>query len=314
MQSTRLKSSKLLPSTSTPNSAHSQLSIILPSEMSMNIYAEHLINIRTLTIQASLPTNSDGSTTLSADGNILTLSHQGEAVKVSLPVSIPVSERVKISVPPVPSTNLSIRVRLDDTSPRDSQSSETVIPWTATSLSQQVQLQCKTCHAEILPRGNVQTWKDLPSEGWAEMMEFWHCHKPNEPDHEHQTDKKGYSADSTLAITPSVGLVNATSFVLATEDCKNIKVGHIAYSLFPQRTETMWALKRTGAFRPQGYHKWKIRDIAALEKDHFSQSARPAATPAKAVGSLAKQMLIVLANSSSRRRAHWRGVHQRIDT
>jgi hypothetical protein len=126
-------------------------------------------------------------------------------------------------------------VRLEDTSPRDSQSGETVIPWTATSLSQQVELQCKICHAEILPRGQIQKWKDLPSEGWAEMMEFWHCYKPNEPhDHEHQTDKKGYSADSMLAITPSVGLVNATSFILAADDCKNIKVGHRAFFIhFP---------------------------------------------------------------------------------
>lgn len=195
--------------------------------MPIHIYAEHLINIRTLTIQVSLPTSSDVSTTLSADGNTLALSHQGETAQVTLPVSVPGSERAKLSLPAVPSTNLSFRVRLDDTSLRDGQSGETVIPWTATSLSKQVELQCKSCHAEILRRGQIQTWKDLPSEGWAEMMEFWHCHKPNEPhDHEHQTDKKGYSADSMLAITPSVGLVNATSFVLAADDCKNIKVGH----------------------------------------------------------------------------------------
>lgn len=197
--------------------------------MSIHIYAEHLINIRTLTIQVSLPTSSDGSTALSLDGSILSLSHQGETAKITLPVSIPDSERVKLSVPPASSTNLSFRMRFDDTSPRDSQSAETVIPWTATSLSHEVELQCKSCHAEILPCRQIQTWKDLPSEGWAEMMEFWHCHKPNEPhDHEHQTDKKGYSADSMLAITPSVGLVNATSFVLAADDCENIKVGRRA--------------------------------------------------------------------------------------
>jgi hypothetical protein len=241
--------------------------------MPIHIYAEHLINIRTLTIQVSLPSSSDGSTTLSTDGNNLTLSHQGETAKITLPVSIPGSERAKLSVPPAPSTSLSFRVRLDDTSPRDSQSGETVIPWTATSLSQQIELQCKTCHAEILPRRQIQTWKDLPSEGWAEMMEFWHCHKPNEPhDHEHQTDKKGYSADSMLAITPSVGLVNATSFVLAADDCKNTKVGHrVSFIRFTDE-RTIWALKRTGAFQPQGYHKWKIRDIAALEQDNLHRA------------------------------------------
>lgn len=76
------------------------------------------------------------------------------------------------------------------------------------------------------------------------MMEFWHCHKPNEPhDHEHQTDKKGYSADSMLAITPSVGLVNATSFVLAADDCENIKVGHRASFILLTEERTIWALK-----------------------------------------------------------------------
>ena len=68
------------------------------------------------------------------------------------------------------------------------------------------------------------------------MMEFWHCHKPNEPhNHEQQTDKKGYSADSKLAITPSVGLVNATSFVLAAADCDNIKVGELSFFI-------LWAI------------------------------------------------------------------------
>jgi hypothetical protein len=207
-------------------------------EMPIHVYTEHLLNIRTLTIQVSLPTDSDGSTAVSADGGIFTLSHQGENKKVSLPVSIPDAERIKISVPSIPSKNLSFRVRLGDNVPRDSQSSETTIPWTAASLSQQTQFQCKGCSAVVLPQGAVQIWKDLPSEGWAEMMEFWHCHKPNEPhDHEHQTDKKGYSSDSMLAITSSVGLVNATSFVLAADDCQNIKVGYMIYFLyFPRRT------------------------------------------------------------------------------
>lgn len=225
---------------STPKPANFWAHIFTHSIMLIHIYAEHLINIRTLTIQISLPTSSDASTTLFTDGNTFALSHQGETAQVTLPVSVPDSERAKLSLSPVPNTNLSFRIRLDDTSPRDSQSGETVIPWTATSLSQQVELQCKTCHAEILPRGQIQTWKDLPSEGWAEMMEFWHCHKPNEPhDHEHQTDKKGYSADSMLAITPSIGLVNATSFVLAADDCKNITVGRIPSSHFSFSSENL---------------------------------------------------------------------------
>jgi hypothetical protein len=258
-------------------------------DMPIHIYAEHLLNIRTLTIQISLPTDSDGSTAVSADGGIFTLSHQGENKQVSFPVSIPAAERIKLSIPSPSSRDLSFRVRLGDNLPRDSQSSETIIPWTAASLSQQIQLQCKLCQAEILRRGAVQTWKDLPSEGWAEMMEFWHCHKPNEPhDHEHQTDKKGYSADSMLAITPSVGLVNATSFVLAADDCQNIKVGHMTYFLSLLEDLTTWALKNR-RFPAARLLQMEDSGYRCPRRNPSSRSAEPAATLAKAMGSLVKQ-------------------------
>jgi hypothetical protein len=199
--------------------------------MPLHIYAEHLINIRTLTIQSTLPSPSNENTacTLSADGNILKLTHQGETASITLPVAVPAHASTSITIPTIPTKDLSFRVRLEyDDTLQDRQSSETIIPWTAASLSHTVELRCKNCRAVILPQGKIQTWKDLPSEGWAEMMEFWHCHKPNEPhNHEQQTDKKGYSAESKLAITPSVGLVNATSFILAAADCDNIKVGEL---------------------------------------------------------------------------------------
>jgi hypothetical protein len=257
--------------------------------MPIHIYTEHLLNIRTLTIQISLPTDSDESTAISADGDVFTLSHQGEFKNVTLPVSIPDAERAKISVPPAPNRNLSFRVKLGDDLPRDSQSSETTIPWTAASLSQQTQFQCKGCNAVILPQGAVQTWKDLPSEGWAEMMEFWHCHKPNEPhDHEHQTDKKGYSADSMLAITASVGLVNATSFVLAAVDCQNIKVGHKIHSLSLLEDLTTWALKNR-RFPAARLSQMEDSGYRCPRTNPSYRNAEPAATLAKAMGSLAKQ-------------------------
>jgi hypothetical protein len=223
--------------------------------MPLHIYAEHLINIRTLSIQSTLPSPSDGTTTctLSADGDVLTLTHQGETASIALPVAVPAHASASISIPAVPSKGFSFRVRLGNTDTlQDRQNSETVIPWTAASLSHNVELRCKDCRAVFLPQGKVQTWKDLPSEGWAEMMEFWHCHKPNEPhNHEQQTDKKGYSAESKLAITPSVGLVNATSFILAAADCDNIKVGEFI-----------------------SLHFWHLGDHSGTEKNRRFSAAR----------------------------------------
>jgi hypothetical protein len=232
----RVKSWRFSNGDSTSNLFHHTLFTFSPSNMPLHIYAEHLINIRTLTIQSTLPSPSDATTTctLSADGHVLTLTHQDETASIVLPVAVPAHASTSISIPAVPRKELSFRVRLGNTDTlQDRQSSETVIPWTAASLSHNVELRCNKCHAVILPQGKIQTWKDLPSEGWAEMMEFWHCHKPNEPhNHEQQTDKKGYSAESKLAITPSVGLVNATSFILAAADCDNIKVGEFTFLTF----------------------------------------------------------------------------------
>jgi hypothetical protein len=162
--------------------------------MPPHIYAEHLINIRTLTIQATLPSPSNDNTacTLSAHGHVLTLTHQGETASIALPVAVPAHASTSISTPAVSSKGLTFRVRLEhDVTLQDRQNSETVIPWTAASHFHNVELHCKNCRTVLIPPGKIQTWKDLPSEGWAEMMEFWHCHKPNEPhNHEQQTEKR----------------------------------------------------------------------------------------------------------------------------
>jgi hypothetical protein len=76
----------------------------------------------------------------------------------------------------------------------------------------------------------LKTWKDLPSENWAEMMEFWHCHKPHDHDakDEDSLGKKGYGASSAIAAQPSVGLVDQTSFLVSEVDCTGLLVSLIA--------------------------------------------------------------------------------------
>ena len=270
--------------------------------MSIHIYAEHLINIRTLNIQVSLPTLSNPRTavTLSAGGGTLKVDHDGETASITLPISIPGNNSNTLQTPSTPSKELSFRVRLTEsngTAPslQKSQSGETVVPWTAASLHGQMQFGCTHCHTAIVPRGKVSQWKDLPSEGWAEMMEFWHCHKPNEPHtHEHQTDKKGYSADSSLSIVSSIGLVSATSFTLSPDDCINIEVGFgTKLSLSTKEIFRDWTGPKEPALsgrKATFIGRFGIR----LPKKKLS-GAVSAAIPAQAVGSLATLRSIALA-------------------
>lgn len=102
-------------------------------------------------------------------------------------------------------------------------------------------------------------WKDLPSGNWAEMMDFWHCHKPDpEGGHEHGDGEgeggldageqqqrqqqqqqgakaggggrsedpnatvKGYGAANQVVATVGTILVDVAAFLVAVEDCLGV--------------------------------------------------------------------------------------------
>jgi hypothetical protein len=209
--------------------------------MTIHLYAEHLVHIRAITIHASLPTCTDEDTkaTLSADGATLTLAHHGECASIKLPVAT--TTTTTLALPSAPARNISFRIQLQHDYNRDQEQPNprppldhteqncNTIPWSAPSLNPDVQIACRYCDTPVLPRANVRVWKDLPSENWAEMMDFWHCHRPHVPPNEdHSTSNKGYSAGSTLALQSGVGMVDPVDFVLAVEDCANLEVGYIS--------------------------------------------------------------------------------------
>lgn len=208
--------------------------------MTIHLYAEHLVNIRTLSIQASLSTVSNQQTnaTLSADGSSLALSHEGEVARIQLPIRVPGGHNdATLTIPAAPTRDLSFRVSLQEKPGANglltngSLEDTHVVPWSATALTSDTEIVCKACSAVILPRGQVKVWKDLPSENWAEMMDFWHCHRPDVPhDHDHSMPQKGYSADSRLALEPGVGMVDPVDFVLAAESCENLTVGSASFA------------------------------------------------------------------------------------
>lgn len=224
--------------------------------MAAHLYSEHLVNIRSLTIQAILSSfvNEDTRIWLSGDGGDFSLSHESVTTTIKLPVAVPDHARGNLVLPARPSKDLSFRLRIDETAnlagralggttraveghqgtgeKRQVGETTTIVPWTSRTLSNQIALHCNKCNGTIMHPGTIQQWKDLPSESWAEMMEFWHCHKPAEPaDGTHQTAKKGYAAGSTLTIASTIGLINATSFILATDDCTNVQVGTHPFKL-----------------------------------------------------------------------------------
>ena len=71
----------------------------------------------------------------------------------------------------------------------------------------------------------VRSWKDLPSENWAEMMDFWHCHRPDDhiSSQISQPTRVEFSSERICA-KPALGLADATDFLLSKQDVSGIEV------------------------------------------------------------------------------------------
>ncbi|KAI1767411.1 ubiquitin-conjugating enzyme E2-binding protein [Hypoxylon sp. FL1150] len=195
------------------------------------IYAERLANIRQVSISCSLPTPATSETraSITSDGQVLTVDHDGVKASVRLPGPVLSPQQINPAWP-VGTTDLSWRLPLD---PAGSVSQEEQdVPWSASDLQPETPIACRQCQATVVDAGLVKVWKDLPSENWAEMMEFWHCHKP---DHAHAHDEslasRAYGANSRISAQSGVGFVDLTSFLLSETDISASTISHSLSSI-----------------------------------------------------------------------------------
>jgi hypothetical protein len=111
------------------------------------------------------------------------------------------------------------------------------VPWSSKHFQQvgkDISYCCRQCGCVIVKKGIIKTWKDLPSENWAEMMEFWHCHKPDvhEDDHDGSSDiagggeasqvNRGHGANTKLIAQSGICFVDLTTFLLPETDCHSL--------------------------------------------------------------------------------------------
>jgi hypothetical protein len=200
------------------------------------MYAELLSNIRQISVIVALEEPCDLTTKveLSADGRRFILRYDGEKSSLGLPGRVPPS--FQLPNPVYGARELTWRLPLAGQSTRPSL--DTVLsnsaPWSAKLLGEDLEFMCRACGVVIVRRGTIRTWKDLPSENWAEMMDFWHCHKPDVPvasdsspadeGVEHSAANRGYGAHTKFAPSPGIGFVDLTNFLLSERDLQNIQV------------------------------------------------------------------------------------------
>ncbi|PSS22851.1 hypothetical protein M430DRAFT_40094 [Amorphotheca resinae ATCC 22711] len=190
------------------------------------MYAELLANIRQISVIAALETPCHSSTRveLSADGHQFTLHHEGKTTVLNLPGTT--SPNIQLQKPALGAKELSWRLPLVS-EPTASSAESSDAPWPAKDLDEDSEFRCRSCAEVVVGKGKVTVWKDLPSENWADMMDFWHCHKPSAPangDHSHdEASSRGYGANTKFTAQPTVGFVDLTTFLLAESDCRGIE-------------------------------------------------------------------------------------------
>ncbi|KAG6031415.1 hypothetical protein E4U41_007577 [Claviceps citrina] len=189
------------------------------------LYAELLSNIRQVSIAATLPSppKPDTVARVAEDGQRFCLEHDGLVHTLHLPGLV---SKTLLRPAQGASRHLTWRLPLSPAGvvvPPFSPENQ-AIPWAASDLADGSAVTCRTCSSIIVPRGTLKVWKDLPGENWAEMMEFWHCHKP--PEHGKQEDKnlanRGYGANNVISAQPGVGFADITSFMMDEHDCRNL--------------------------------------------------------------------------------------------
>ncbi|KAG9514356.1 hypothetical protein KCU93_g9803, partial [Aureobasidium melanogenum] len=183
-----------------------------------NLYAEFLPNIKTLTVTTVLDTPRDDTTalSLSSDRTELVLEHNSRTNRIKLPARVSGHGHQNLQLPNTGELQCANRIPAEPLFGEE----EPVALWSATYLDSQTRLHCKQCNA-LVSSDKIRDWKNLPSEAWAEMMDLWHCHKPDEPDHDHDDAPatKGYAAGNKLRAQAGVGLVDVMSFLLSEGDC-----------------------------------------------------------------------------------------------
>jgi hypothetical protein len=213
------------------------------NDTSITLYAELLLHIRTVTLFASLRTECTRVTQarLESNGCAVTVTHEGTSATIHLPLQVQGGGDAALSLPAnPPSKDLTLRLQIEEQEGSNvlgtllsEDRKANIVPWDGASLNEakDVTVHCKSCKAVVVPAAVVRDWRDLPNENWAEMMDFWHCHKPDEHHlHDHANKeaigKKGYAASNTLQATKGIGFVDLSSFLLVNEDCVGIEVGH----------------------------------------------------------------------------------------
>ena len=193
----------------------------------INLYAEFLLHIRHVTIYAHLHSadSDDSRAYIRSDRKSLTVTHNGDSATIIYPSGI--SGKATIDFLAARSQTISLRLEIvEDDKPSHGLYMDVAndSPWPASSLTSETQVACRSCNTIVIKDG-PHTWKDLPRSDWAELMDYWHCHKPpTEASPHQQTAHKGYATTNKPVVQHGIGFVDNCHLLVSETECPGLKV------------------------------------------------------------------------------------------
>ena len=203
------------------------------SDVGIIIYTELLSNIRQISVAIYLRTLPTAETKIEIleNGHLIQVYHDGDARRLTLPSQTTIIGPVPDTLAKFKENHGTLRLPANIAQQRPGDRSDLdILPWNSPHLKAGNPIYCDKCSHKIVQDGLIHSWMDLPSENWAEMMEFWHCHKPHDSatgqdsNGEDALAKKGYGASNLISAKKSVGLVDLSTMMFAEQDCTGLVV------------------------------------------------------------------------------------------
>lgn len=260
----------------------------------IQLYAELLVNIRKVSVSASFQGQVDTKATIAQvlpDGLTLRVSvdrsnGQQHTATLTLPGQVAVGasgSQIPLQGPALASGYVAWRFPLSgqagQTGGQSGSDDSDLAPWSAPDLQPGSSVSCRACSSKLVSASRITTWKDLPSDNWAEMMEFWHCHKPdvkkgdtNEKNGDSGLADRGYGANSIISAEAGLGFVDLTTLLFSETDCQGLLVSphRLLFIHFPP---TLWASRRRSSFELYALHHSMSTDTNALDQFSFTASS-----------------------------------------
>lgn len=183
----------------------------------MHYFTEHLSRINCVSVCIDI---DEAPVELIASGTTLVIRFAS-----SRSVDIPLCSEVKPAVIKTTDVQSNITIRLpcfgQPSRPRDFW--RFPVPLKASDVTPHSRFTCTVC--QHLVTDKVEKFKSMPSENWAELMDFWHCHKPHE-----ETDQIRPDRFEINAPNPGVAFVGDSFFWFNSEDisyCPHINTAKV---------------------------------------------------------------------------------------